>query len=164
MQMIHLSNKPTVVIDYAHTVDALENALSALKPHCQGKIILVFGCGGDRDSGKRSEMARIAEQQADVVIVTDDNPRFESPEKIVRDIMTGFKSPENIVVEHDRKLAIQRALLQASIADLVLIAGKGHETWQEVKGEKRHFSDLEQVEMHLGVGALASRQGAIGLV
>jgi UDP-N-acetylmuramoyl-L-alanyl-D-glutamate--2,6-diaminopimelate ligase len=151
MQLVHLKNKPTVVIDYAHTPDALENALSALKPHCKGNMILVFGCGGDRDPGKRAEMATVAEKLADQIIVTDDNPRFESPEKITNDIFAGFKRPATVILEHERDAAIRFALEQASVNDLVLIAGKGHESWQEIKGEKTHFSDLEQVQINLGI-------------
>jgi len=151
MQLVHLKNKPAVVIDYAHTPDALENALGALKPHCKGKIILVFGCGGDRDPGKRALMAEVAERLADVIVVTDDNPRFENPVKITNDIFAGFKDSSSVLLEHDRGAAIHHALDQARSADLVLVAGKGHETWQEIRGEKTHFSDLEQVQLILGV-------------
>ena len=151
MQLVHLKNKPTVVIDYAHTPDALENALAALKPHSKGRIILVFGCGGDRDQGKRALMAEVAESLADLIVITDDNPRYESPVKITNDIFAGFKDSSTIILEHDRAAAIRYALDQAVLSDLVLIAGKGHETWQEVQGVKKHFSDLEQVQMLLGI-------------
>jgi len=133
------------VVDYAHTPDALSNALSALRPHVSGRLICVFGCGGDRDSGKRPEMAREAEQLADAVIVTDDNPRGESPEAIVGDILTGFDRREQVTVIHDRAEAIQRAIAQAGPDDLVLVAGKGHEAYQEIAGQKLPFSDTEQV-------------------
>ncbi|MCG7200949.1 UDP-N-acetylmuramoyl-L-alanyl-D-glutamate--2,6-diaminopimelate ligase [Marinobacter pelagius] len=135
-----------VVVDYAHTPDALANALSALRPHVSGRLICLFGCGGDRDSGKRPEMAREAEQLADVVIVTDDNPRSESPKAIVQDIMAGFVHPDRVTVIHDRAEAIQSAIAGATPDDLVLVAGKGHEAYQEVAGQKLPFSDTEQVK------------------
>lgn len=134
-----------VVVDYAHTPDALANALSALRPHVTGRLICLFGCGGDRDSGKRPEMAREAEQLADVVVVTDDNPRSENPEAIVRDIMAGFVHPDSVTVIHDRAEAIRSAIAGATPDDLVLVAGKGHEAYQEIAGQKLPFSDTEQV-------------------
>lgn len=139
------SNGVRVVVDYAHTPDALSNALAALRPHVSGRLICVFGCGGDRDAGKRPEMAREAESAADVVIVTDDNPRSEPPQAIVRDIMAGFQAPEQVTVLHDRAEAIRAAIDMAVPGDLVLIAGKGHEAYQEVAGQKLPFSDTEQV-------------------
>lgn len=151
MQLVHTKNKPAVVVDYAHTPDALENALNALKPHCQGRVLLVFGCGGDRDPGKRPEMAKVAESLADLIIVTDDNPRNENPEAITNDIFAGFQNTGKVTLEHDRGAAIRYAIEHAGLNDLVLIAGKGHETWQEKLGEKTHFSDIEQVEMALGI-------------
>jgi UDP-N-acetylmuramoyl-L-alanyl-D-glutamate--2,6-diaminopimelate ligase len=140
-----------VVVDYAHTPDALANALSALKPHVSGRLICVFGCGGDRDSGKRPEMAREAEKLADSIIVTDDNPRSESPEAIVRDIVAGFAHPEKVKVVHDRAEAILSAVQSAGIGDLVLVAGKGHEAYQEIAGKKLPFRDAEQVRQALGL-------------
>lgn len=134
-----------VVVDYAHTPDALANALAALRSHVSGRLICVFGCGGDRDPGKRPDMAREAEKQADVVIVTDDNPRSEDPEKIVSDICAGFSHADRIKVIHDRASAIAEAVALAGPDDLVLVAGKGHETWQEIAGQKLPFSDAEQV-------------------
>ncbi|MEE3170819.1 MAG: UDP-N-acetylmuramoyl-L-alanyl-D-glutamate--2,6-diaminopimelate ligase [Pseudomonadota bacterium] len=134
-----------VVVDYAHTPDALANALSALRPHVTGKLICVFGCGGDRDPGKRPEMAREAEALADLVMVTDDNPRSEDPEAIVRDILAGFKEPQMVRVIHDRASAIQAAIGSAGPDDLVLVAGKGHEAYQEIAGQRYPFSDAEQV-------------------
>ncbi|RBW49448.1 UDP-N-acetylmuramoyl-L-alanyl-D-glutamate--2,6-diaminopimelate ligase [Marinobacter sp. F3R11] len=133
------------VVDYAHTPDALANTLAALRSHVAGRLICVFGCGGDRDSGKRPEMAREAEKCADVIVVTDDNPRTESPERIVQDILQGFAGPESVKVIHDRAEAIRFALNMAQPEDLVLIAGKGHESWQEVAGQKLPFSDVDQV-------------------
>lgn len=137
------------VVDYAHTPDALANALAALRPHVTGRLICVFGCGGDRDTGKRPEMAKEAQSSADVIVVTDDNPRTESPEAIVQDILTGFSSPDVASVIHDRAEAIRFAIGTAVSGDLVLIAGKGHESWQEIAGEKLPFSDAEQVRQIL---------------
>lgn len=137
------------VVDYAHTPDALANALAALRPHVTGRLICVFGCGGDRDTGKRPEMAKEAENNADLIVVTDDNPRTESPEAIVQDILAGFSSPDLAAVIHDRGEAIRFAVGTAVPGDLVLIAGKGHESWQEIAGKKLPFSDAEQVRQAL---------------
>ncbi|MBU2953969.1 UDP-N-acetylmuramoyl-L-alanyl-D-glutamate--2,6-diaminopimelate ligase [Marinobacter sp. F3R08] len=134
-----------VVVDYAHTPDALANALAALRPHVAGELICVFGCGGDRDAGKRPEMARESEKFADRIVVTDDNPRSEDPEIIARDILAGFSDSARVSVMHDRAEAILSAIRSATANDLVLIAGKGHETYQEIAGQKYPFSDAEQV-------------------
>ncbi len=144
-------NGVRVVVDYAHTADALNNALAALRPHVSGRLFCVFGCGGDRDVGKRPEMAREAEMGADVVIVTDDNPRSESPESIAEDIMAGFEKPDRVAVIHDRAEAIHRAIGMAGAGDIVLIAGKGHEAWQETAGQRVPFSDAEQVRHALSL-------------
>ena len=138
-----------VVVDYAHTPDALANALAALRPHAKGRLICVFGCGGDRDPGKRPEMAAEAEKRADLVIVTDDNPRSEDPAGIAADIVKGFSGEHSYRVVHDRAQAIAEAVALAGPEDLVLVAGKGHEAWQEVAGQKLPFSDAEQVRQHL---------------
>ncbi|HET8849393.1 MAG TPA: UDP-N-acetylmuramoyl-L-alanyl-D-glutamate--2,6-diaminopimelate ligase [Marinobacter sp.] len=140
-----------VVVDYAHTPDALANALAALRPHAAGRLICVFGCGGDRDPGKRPEMAREAETGSDIVIVTDDNPRSEDPAAIVRDMVAGFAEPARHRVVHDRAEAIRQAIELAGPQDLVLIAGKGHESWQEIRGQKLPFSDTEQVRYRLNL-------------
>ena len=132
------------VVDYAHTPNALETVLSALREHTSNKLICVFGCGGDRDSGKRPLMAAVAEQQADVVIVTDDNPRTENPQKIMQDIVSGFSNPAAVIIEHDRAKAIKIALQQAGQGDAVLIAGKGHENVQILASGSKSFSDREQ--------------------
>ncbi|PTB94501.1 UDP-N-acetylmuramoyl-L-alanyl-D-glutamate--2,6-diaminopimelate ligase [Marinobacter sp. B9-2] len=139
------ANGARVVVDYAHTADALANALAALRPHVGGELICVFGCGGDRDTGKRPDMAREAEKLADWVVVTDDNPRSEDPKAIVQDILAGFSDSEKVAVIHDRAEAIQSAIRSATPNDLVLIAGKGHEAYQEIAGQKYPFSDAEQV-------------------
>jgi UDP-N-acetylmuramoyl-L-alanyl-D-glutamate--2,6-diaminopimelate ligase len=134
---------PSVLIDYAHTDDALKNALSALKPFCKGTLYVVFGCGGDRDRTKRPRMARVAEQLADFVIVTSDNPRTEQPDDIINEIITGLENQDSntIVVEPDRKKAIEFAIETAARDDIVLIAGKGHEDYQIIGTQKFDFSD-----------------------
>lgn len=132
-----------VLIDYAHTDDALKNVLSALKPLCKGKLLVVFGCGGDRDRTKRPRMAAVAEQLADVVIVTSDNPRTERPEEIIRDIKAGFKMLDSnkIITEPDRAKAIELAVASSVGGDIILVAGKGHETYQIIGKKKFDFSD-----------------------
>ena len=147
------NGKPLVVVDYAHTPDALEQALENLRSHTEGKLICVFGCGGDRDTGKRPVMAAIAERDADVVIVTDDNPRTENGDDIVRDIQAGFTNMSRVTVQRDRANAIAEAIANAGSTDVVLIAGKGHETYQEVDGVKRPFDDLVQARLCLGEAA-----------
>ena len=132
-----------VLVDYAHTDDALENVLTTLKQLCKGRIIVVFGCGGDRDRSKRPRMAKVAERLADVIVVTSDNPRTENHDHIIDDIRTGFSSSANVFVEPDRKKAIALALQQSRSDDIVLIAGKGHENYQIIGDERIHFSDVE---------------------
>jgi UDP-N-acetylmuramyl-tripeptide synthetase len=157
MERIGGFNEPLVVVDYAHTPDALENALSALRPLAGsrgGKLQVVFGCGGGRDKGKRPQMGAIAEQGADRVMVTSDNPRNEDPQLIINAIMSGLLHAE---VEIDRALAIDRVLAGAAAGDVILIAGKGHENYQEIAGERLPFSDCEQAE-----AALARRREALG--
>jgi UDP-N-acetylmuramoyl-L-alanyl-D-glutamate--2,6-diaminopimelate ligase len=129
-----------VYVDYAHTPDALEAAVAALRPHASGRIILVFGAGGDRDSGKRREMGAIAVRDADVAIVTDDNPRSEDPAAVRRAILAAAPGATEI---GDRRAAIRAAIAMAQADDIVLIAGKGHETGQEIQGIKHPFNDVE---------------------
>ncbi len=138
----------SVIIDYAHTDDALKNVLATLKPLCKGKLRVIFGCGGDRDKTKRPRMARAAEQLADFVIVTSDNPRTEDPQAIIDDVVAGFENCHSpaISVEPDRKIAIEMAIEAAEPDDIVLIAGKGHETYQIIGTEKFDFSDKEIAE------------------
>jgi UDP-N-acetylmuramoyl-L-alanyl-D-glutamate--2,6-diaminopimelate ligase len=136
------SRAPLLVVDYAHTPDALEQALASLREHTPGRLTCVFGCGGDRDRGKRPEMAAIAERGADRVIVTDDNPRSEDGDLIVAEIVAGFANAENARIERDRAKAIALALADADAGDVILVAGKGHETYQEVAGVKYPFDDL----------------------
>ena len=136
----------TVIVDYAHTPDSLENILKASKVYTKGKVICVFGCGGDRDTAKRPMMGEIAGKLAAYTVITSDNPRTEKPEEIIRQIEDGMKKTNGkykVIV--DRKKAIEHALRQAGKGDLVLIAGKGHETYQEINGEKHHFDDREVV-------------------
>jgi UDP-N-acetylmuramoyl-L-alanyl-D-glutamate--2,6-diaminopimelate ligase len=133
-----------VFVDYAHTDDALANVLTTLRPICRGRLWVVFGCGGDRDKTKRPRMARAAETLADEVIVTSDNPRTEDPQTIIEEICAGFSSDKrnDVFVEPDRKKAIFRAVSQAQHGDVVLIAGKGHETYQIIGTKKHNFSDV----------------------
>jgi UDP-N-acetylmuramoyl-L-alanyl-D-glutamate--2,6-diaminopimelate ligase len=142
-----------VFVDYAHTDDALKNVLTTLKPLCKGRLIVLFGCGGDRDKTKRPRMARVAETLADIVVVTSDNPRTEDADSIIADIMTGIGNPNNsrITVEPDRAQAIQLAIGKAKSGDIVLLAGKGHEDYQIIGTEKRHFSDFEEAQKALDV-------------
>ncbi len=138
------NNQPLVIVDYAHTPAALEKVLRSLRSHTKGRLGVVFGCGGNRDRGKRPQMGRVAEEFADWVIVTDDNPRFESSEAIVQDILNGCFRNESKVI-YDRAKAIRRAIEHASPQDCVLIAGKGHENYQEINGVKFAFNDAECV-------------------
>ncbi len=137
--------RPLVVVDYAHTPDALEQTLEALRDHVNGYLTCLFGCGGDRDRAKRPLMGAIAESLADRVIVTDDNPRTENGDAIVWETLSGMKAPGHVRVIRDRREAIQTAIREARAGDLVLVAGKGHETVQLVGGETLPFSDREQV-------------------
>jgi len=138
-------NRPLVVVDYAHTAGALEAALRSLRAHCNGSLWCVFGAGGDRDHGKRSIMGAAAERFADHVVLTDDNPRTEDAAKIIEDICAGLKRPAAVQIEHDRGHAITLALQHAGTGDIVLIAGKGHETVQLVGNKALPFSDRERV-------------------
>lgn len=133
--------RPLVVIDYAHTPDALEQALVSLRAHVRGELVCVFGCGGERDRGKRPQMAAIAERLAERVIVTDDNPRRENGDAIVADILEGFASRARVTVERDRAAAIAMAVARAGADDVVLVAGKGHEPTQEIDGVQHPFDD-----------------------
>jgi UDP-N-acetylmuramoyl-L-alanyl-D-glutamate--2,6-diaminopimelate ligase len=135
--------QPLVVVDYAHTPDALEQALTTLRAHCAGRLICVFGCGGERDAGKRPEMGEIAESLADRIIVTDDNPRGEDGDRIVEQIVAGLRFPQRATVERDRAAAIALAIASARAGDVVLVAGKGHETYQEIGGTHFPFDDLD---------------------
>lgn len=147
MQRMALPNGAVAVVDYAHTPDALDQVLRALRDHRRAgaKILCVFGCGGDRDQGKRPLMAAVAERLADTVILTSDNPRSESPEAIIAQMCAGLNKPSDVQIEGDRGKAIATALAQAGEQDWVLIAGKGHETTQEIQGQVTAFSDWAHV-------------------
>jgi len=143
--------QPQVIVDYSHTPDALKNALQAIKEHGSQRIICVFGCGGDRDRGKRPLMMKVALNYADHIVVTSDNPRFENPKKIIDEVIHGVstKDKSRITISEDRKEAIKQAILQAKPEDIVLVAGKGHENYQDIKGTKYHLDDTEEVEKAL---------------
>ena len=150
METLTAPGRPLAIVDYAHSPDALEKALLAVRKHRSGKLVCVFGCGGDRDAGKRPLMGAIAERLADRIIITDDNPRTENGDAIVADILEGLTRPEAAIVERDRAAAITRAIAESSAEDAVLIAGKGHEDYQIVGAERRSFSDRDQALRALG--------------
>lgn len=149
MQVFGGGKLPLIVVDYAHTPDALSQVLLALREHTHGALWCVFGCGGDRDKGKRPIMGQIAERYSDHLIITDDNPRTEDPVRIVSDIMKDLLCPWAVEVEHDRGAAIAHVISCAQPGDVVLIAGKGHETYQIIGEEKLPFSDSEHIQIQL---------------
>jgi UDP-N-acetylmuramyl-tripeptide synthetase len=138
---------PLVVIDYAHTPDALEQVLKSLRAQTKGQLVCVFGCGGDRDSGKRPLMGKVASELADKVIVTSDNPRSELPAGIIKAVMNGVK--QNAISIENRSDAIDHAIKNAQAGDVILLAGKGHENYQEIAGVKYPFSDIEKAQQFL---------------
>jgi len=142
-------DQPLVVVDYAHTPDALEQAITALRPHCTGRLICLLGCGGERDRGKRPLMGALAQRLCDRVIVTDDNPRNEEGDQIIADILAGMSRPDAAQVQRNRAEAIRSAVMQAQAGDLVLVSGKGHETTQQCGDLNLYFSDREQVQKAL---------------
>ncbi|HEY0665793.1 MAG TPA: cyanophycin synthetase, partial [Gallionella sp.] len=151
MQRMGAANQPTVIIDYAHTPDALEKVLLTLREVSAasgGDLICVFGCGGDRDRGKRAMMGRVAEKFSDSCIVTSDNPRNEDPLDIIAGIVAGM-SGGNSLIQVDREAAIRHAIIHAKRGDTVLIAGKGHEEYQEIHGMKTPFSDASVAQQAL---------------
>ena len=149
LERVDASPGPVVLVDYAHTDDALENVLTALQPLVRGRLIVVFGCGGDRDRGKRPRMGRVADRHADLILLTSDNPRSEEPMSIIREIEKGITDASKYAVEADRDAAIRKAISIARDGDVVLIAGKGHETVQHFKDGSRHFDDREVARQHL---------------
>ncbi|CAB5525049.1 UDP-N-acetylmuramoyl-L-alanyl-D-glutamate--2,6-diaminopimelate ligase [Pseudomonas putida] len=149
MQRLGGGEKPLVVVDYAHTPDALEKVLEALRPHAHGRLLCLFGCGGDRDRGKRPLMAEVAERLADRVLVTDDNPRTEDPQRIFDDIRPGFAKPADVEFVAGRGDAITHLIATAAADDVIVLAGKGHEDYQEINGERHDFSDLVEAEKAL---------------
>ncbi|TPE51981.1 UDP-N-acetylmuramoyl-L-alanyl-D-glutamate--2,6-diaminopimelate ligase [Maribrevibacterium harenarium] len=147
MQVVTRANAPLVVVDYAHTPDALQVALAAVREHVQGRLICIFGCGGDRDRGKRTLMMAAALAGADRVVLTSDNPRTEDPQQIFADALHGVsRQMAQVLTIPDRRQAIAQVIAQADGHDVVLIAGKGHETYQEINGQRFHFDDREQAE------------------
>jgi UDP-N-acetylmuramoyl-L-alanyl-D-glutamate--2,6-diaminopimelate ligase len=147
MELYSRQNHATIVVDYAHTPDALEKALLATKQHCHGKLFCVFGCGGDRDVGKRSLMGEIAERLSDQVILTDDNVRSENAQNIIKDILSGCINPEQVLVEHDRKTAIKAAEALATAGDMILVAGKGHENYQIIGNQTLAYDERQFVAL-----------------
>ena len=143
MERFGQAHQATFIIDYAHTPDALKQALLALRLHLKGKLWCVFGCGGDRDQGKRRMMGNIAQTYADSVIITDDNPRHESSQSIIDDILQGCDQPVSVIP--DRTQAIHYAMHHAVVGDVVLIAGKGHENYQQIGDHRFFFSDRDLV-------------------
>ena len=158
MQRLGKPGQPLAVVDYAHTPDALEKVLVALRPLARqrgGLLWCVFGCGGDRDRSKRAPMAAAAQQSADKIVVTSDNPRSESADSIISQVIQGFDGSARLTVQPDRARAISETIARAAVADVVCIAGKGHETYQEIAGVKHPFSDSAQA-----TAALDRRQSA----
>ena len=151
MQVLGGQEQPLVVVDYAHTPDALEQVLSALRPHVapNGRLLCLFGCGGERDAGKRALMAEVVERLADGAVVTDDNPRSEDPAAIRTDILKGFSASAAVTEVAERGAAIAQLIAQANATDVIVLAGKGHEDYQEINQQRNHFSDIEQAEQAL---------------
>jgi UDP-N-acetylmuramoyl-L-alanyl-D-glutamate--2,6-diaminopimelate ligase len=152
MECVSVAGQPLVAVDYAHTPDALAKALDALRPLAQarsGRLWCVFGCGGNRDTAKRPLMGAVAAAHADRVVVTSDNPRSEAMDAIISQILLGLTGVSGVQVEPDRARAIAQTLAQASPLDVVLLAGKGHEDYQEIAGKRLPFSDIEQVKQVL---------------
>ena len=148
------SDAPLVVIDYAHTPDAIDKVLLALKPVAQargGQLWCVFGCGGERDVSKRPLMAASAQKSADQIVVTSDNPRHENPDNIIRQILLGFTHHELVHVEADRALAVAHTIAIAQSNDVVLLAGKGHENYQDTSGIKYPFDDKVHAQLALNL-------------
>ena len=146
MEQYSLKTGATVVVDYAHTPDALDQTLRALRQHCDNHLWAVFGCGGDRDKGKRPIMGQLAEQLADHIILTSDNPRSEDPLQILQDIAAGMHPQSNYTIEPDRRSAIKLAIAEAQQGDIILVAGKGHETEQIMGNQVLHYDERAYVQ------------------
>ncbi|MBF8268346.1 MAG: murE [Gammaproteobacteria bacterium] len=153
MEKFGSSGRPTVFVDYAHTPDALQHALTYVKSQTTGKLVCVFGCGGNRDRSKRPQMGAIAETYADRVVLTNDNPRHEDPQAIIAEILNGISDRGRVRVELDRNKAITDAIQSAGADDMILVAGKGHEAYQEIAGQRYPFSDRQLVRQLLGAEA-----------
>lgn len=155
MEVFSAPEKPTAIVDYAHTPDALLNALQACRSHCKGTLWVIFGCGGDRDKGKRSLMGRVAQTHADHIVLTNDNPRNENPSMIIEDILAGCVATENIKINQNREMAIKETLAQAKENDMVLIAGKGHETFIYIGDKKIPYNERQFVQSTYTAEALS---------
>ena len=153
MEIISVPDQPVVIVDYAHTPQGLDAACRAVREHFSGDMWCVFGCGGDRDKLKRPLMAKVAEKYSSHIIVTSDNPRFEKPEVIIKEIMAGFGQLDNVESIQDRRLAINKAVQSASSGDVVLLAGKGHEASQIVDDVHIAFDDRRVARESMGVVA-----------
>jgi UDP-N-acetylmuramoyl-L-alanyl-D-glutamate--2,6-diaminopimelate ligase len=164
MQRMGGGFSPLVVIDYAHSPDALAKVLEALRPAVAagGELVCVFGCGGDRDHGKRPEMGRVAATLADRVVVTSDNPRGESPRAIVDQIVAGIGERAHVEVIEDRRSAIAKTVAEASPRDVIVLAGKGHEDYQEIEGVRHPFSDVTEATQALMARGVDGRRGVPG--
>lgn len=156
MQRYGGGSLPLVVVDYAHTPEALQLVLQTLRDLCEGQLWCVFGCGGDRDRSKRPSMGKIAESMADCVVLTSDNPRTEKPAQIIEEILAGFSRRQNASIQEDRARAIAASIEAAQVNDVILIAGKGHENYQEMNGARVAFSDSEQARRALNARIVAS--------
>lgn len=152
MEAFKSPNKPLAIVDYAHTPDALESALLASKQHCQGQLWVVFGCGGNRDKGKRAQMGEIAERLSEQIVITNDNPRNEQPQAIADDILMGCKNKEKITVMLERQKAVLHALTNAKQQDVVLLAGKGHEDYIEMNSQRFNYNERELVSSYYANG------------
>lgn len=141
MEVFNIPGQPIVIVDYAHTPDALQKALESARLHCLGRLWCILGCGGDRDKDKRPLMGRMAEQYADLVVITDDNPRTEASQVIIHDILSGFLDTEKTLIIFDRTEAVTKTIMQAKEQDVVLVAGKGHEHYQLVRNRRLNYSD-----------------------
>ncbi|GAA5139254.1 UDP-N-acetylmuramoyl-L-alanyl-D-glutamate--2,6-diaminopimelate ligase [Thalassotalea piscium] len=146
MEAYFNKNAPTTVVDYAHTPDGLKNALQACRQHCKGQLWVVFGCGGDRDKGKRPLMGQVAQQMADKIVLTNDNPRTEQPQNIINDILAGCKNTAEITIELNRQLAVEQTIKSAKAGDVVLLAGKGHENYVVIGTEKVPYDERALVK------------------
>jgi UDP-N-acetylmuramoyl-L-alanyl-D-glutamate--2,6-diaminopimelate ligase len=146
LELVGEKNGAYVFVDYAHTPEALRSALESLAPLQRNRLIVLFGCGGNRDAGKRPLMGKVAEELSDLIILTSDNPRFEDPKMIIEDIKKGLTGMKPCYVWVDREEAIKSALEMLRAGDVLLIAGKGHEDYQEVQGKRIPFSDREVVK------------------
>jgi UDP-N-acetylmuramoyl-L-alanyl-D-glutamate--2,6-diaminopimelate ligase len=149
MELFSQPGMPRVIVDYAHTPHALETVLQALRPHCRGELICLFGAGGDRDPGKRPHMGAVAERYADRVVLTNDNPRSESADDILDQIAAGFAQPQRAKRIADRGQAIDELVATLAADDLLLVAGKGHEEYQQIGEQRLAFSDRVRVQQAL---------------